>query len=413
MNNLFKQFAEQKRQEKRRRAVATSCTNTETFKILNEIYGRLQVLTEKDPFTQLMHHLASPAVMDLWGPHMAEAGESLEALQATPGGVYLYHNFITSLWKETSDRVMADLPLIDPLGDLYMQIEGKKGYFTSMESVHTMNTMVIGAQEKDITKERMNIKEGFCIPKNPLMRKNSFLTGMDPAAGNGRFGLDAMAFYPRVTIWNFERDLAMYHMALINGRIFLPWTNIRTYLGDRPGLILMGRINNLWADSLIVDVGNVYNWNLGHNKWDPPDWRTEYITLAGKTLWDYERDVGENHAHDDLNRRNREKFNLEDMRFQITKRPPAPIEDVEIDEDSPEDIAAAQFDSMPASPGATLDGPPSVSLRGIDMPSVADGLGSMMDVDTLVERLAHEERQQHPQLLGQDTPIKRLLSWTE
>ena len=409
MDNLLKQFAEKRRQEKdtksRRHSKALPTVETETFGLLREVYDRVCNLTDKDPFMQVVHHLASPMVMDLWGPHVAVGGESFEAL-AVDSGHELYGRFINSLWKETSERILADQPIIDPLGELYMQVRGQAGMFTPMDTVHTMNTMVIGAQEKDISTKRMVTKDGLTIPRTELMHKDHMITGMDPGAGDGRFGLDAMAFYPRISVWNLETDLERYRLAVLNGRIFLPYTNIRTYIGSRPGMIFMGRINNLCADSYVVDVSQRYNWNLGTNKWDPPDWRTDFITVTGDTLWDLERKLGENHAYEEIRQRNIEAFKLDDLRFQITVRPPMPL-DGEVDEDTEEEIKAAQISDMPSAPGAAGGMESRVSLRD---PGIAAELGSMMDTEQLVERLVHGQ-EEHARI-EQSPILKRLAEWT-
>lgn len=108
---------------------------------------------------------------------------------------------------------------------------------------------------------------------------------LDPCTGTGRFLLDFVWRHrdKRLALFGVELDIDLYRAALVN---------MKLYGFGMPYFILR-------ADALIVDLKpGSPNWRFA-NRWDPPDWQTEMVTLEGGTYAEWR----EEHGFEDLSGR--------------------------------------------------------------------------------------------------------------
>jgi hypothetical protein len=206
-----------------------------------------------DPLAEMLLHLGQMTGLTTGG------GESFRrAVNSGYDLAGMYKDFVRGMWSAVTHRSAAGMSIPDYLGSLTRRVRGDKYQreefaLTPPDVVHERNVVLFPEERRS---------------GSPELRPENIMSVLDPTCGTGRVGMDIVLYYPTAVLWNVERDLETYRVALLNGALLTPFVQ-----ASAAGL-RCSRWNVLWADSLVVDVRDTQNWERGAGLWNPPDWRT-------------------------------------------------------------------------------------------------------------------------------------------
>lgn len=199
-----------------------------------------------------------------------------------------YAEFVRGARLATSGCIKTGRPIPDYVGSFVARnttdkYETEEFLLTPTDFVHAKNKQLLHPDERG---KRLVTENGVEVYAVENLTPRNIVPFFDPTMGTGRVGMDVVCYHPSVTYWGVERDLDTYRAALLNGQLIAPFC--RGSVAGAPAT----RWHVLWADSLVVDVRDTINWELGMNRWDPPDWQV-YSRARGKTWADLQQALAE------------------------------------------------------------------------------------------------------------------------
>lgn len=233
----------------------------------------------EDPVREVLLHLAwlfglSGNGQESWG-RVVRSGYDLERH---------YVEFVRGARLGISRSIRDDRPIPDYVGAFVARYttdkyETAEFMLTPTDLVHAKNKHLLHPDERGKRLVAQDDNEAYEMES---LTAQNMVPLFDPTMGTGRVGMDVVCYHPTATYWGIERDLDTYRVAVLNGKLIAPFC--RGVVAGTP----VTRWHVLWADSLTVDVRDTSNWEMGMNKWDPPDWQV-YSRAQGSTWADLQR----------------------------------------------------------------------------------------------------------------------------